>query len=216
LKAVACCFVAVVIAAMAFAIFEPIQVLPRFRLAPGYSLVADDGSAVTSEDGRGTVTLYSFAPMNCDSRCDAMFETMRVVERRVGSEVDFGDTEFRLVTIALDGDGPEGLADAAARSGADGRTWRWVGGDERSVRNVVAVGFERYYEVDDAGAVSFDPGFVLVDGNGVIRGEYRYQTLASDADKFIRHFQILADEVRNAEGAVAVAYEAAHLFLCYP
>ena len=60
------------------------------------------------------------------------------------------------------------------------------------------------------------PGTCSADGTGVIRGEYRYQTLASDADKLVHHVDILAAEVRNASGATAVAYEAAHLFLCYP
>jgi len=63
---------------------------------------------------------------------------------------------------------------------------------------------------------TFDPSFVIVDGNGVVRGDYRYQTLADDADKLIRHTEILAEEIRYADGPAALAYEAAHLFLCYP
>ena len=59
-------------------------------------------------------------------------------------------------------------------------------------------------------------GFLLVDGNGVLRGDYRYQTLADDADKLVRHIGLLGAEIRNSDGASAVAYEAAHLFLCYP
>lgn len=202
---------------MAFAIFEPIQVLPRIRLAPGYALMAEDGSMVTSENARGTVTLYSFAPTDCESQCDDMFDTMRSVRSRIDGEIDLGETDFRLITIALDEvDDHEPLAAAAARSEADGSTWRWIGGSESAVRNVAGAGFQRFYEVADDGSINFDPGFILVDGNGVIRGEYRYQTLADDADKFVRHAQILAEEIRYAQGPAAVAYEAAHLFLCYP
>ena len=64
--------------------------------------------------------------------------------------------------------------------------------------------------------VAFDPMLVLVDGWGVIRGEYKYQTLTSDADKIVRHLGILGEELRNAKGAASLAYEAAHFFLCYP
>ena len=60
------------------------------------------------------------------------------------------------------------------------------------------------------------PGYILVDGSGVVRGDYRYQTLADDGDKLVRHIDILASELRYADGSAAVAYEAAHLFLCYP
>lgn len=202
---------------MAFAIFEPIQVLPRLKLAPGYALVADDGSTVTSETARGSVTLYSFAPTDCRDRCEDMFATMRTVGSRVEQEIDLGETDFKLVTVALDGQpGPDRLAAAAERSGADGELWRWVGGEEAAIRNVVGAGFEQFYEIADDGAINFDPGFVLVDGNGVIRGQYAYQTLADNADKFVRHTEILAEEIRYAQGPAAVAYEAAHLFLCYP
>lgn len=202
---------------MAFAIFEPIQVLPRLKLAPGYALVADDGSTVTSETARGSVTLYSFAPTDCRDRCEDMFATMRTVGSRVEQEIDLGETDFKLVTVALDGQpGLDRLAAAAERSGADGELWRWVGGEEAAIRNVVGAGFEQFYEIADDGAINFDPGFVLVDGNGVIRGQYPYQTLADNADKFVRHTEILAEEIRYAQGPAAVAYEAAHLFLCYP
>jgi protein SCO1/2 len=66
------------------------------------------------------------------------------------------------------------------------------------------------------GSIGFDPGFVIVDGWGVIRGDYRYQTLSDDADKLTRHLGLLATEIRYASGPGAIAYEAAHLFLCYP
>lgn len=210
--------------AMAFAIFEPIQVLPRIRLAPGYALVDQTGATVTSEDGRGALTLYSFAPVDCGVRCADMHRTMREVGDRVEAEVDLGDVDFRLVTVALQplsdtaagGSEVQRLADAAAAAGADDRPWLWLGGDEVTIRNVVGSGFGRWYEVDDDGEAQFDPGFVLVDGNGVIRGDYRYQTLADDADKLTRHLAILGQELRHQGPASALAYEAAHLFLCYP
>lgn len=207
-----------VIAGLAFAIFEPIQVLPRIRLAPGYALTAPDGSTLTSEDGRGSVTLYAFAPADCTTAaCADMEATMRAVRTRVGEEVDFGDSELRLITIALDPTDAAGLAGAADRSGADGKRWRWLGSsDPREIRRVVGQGFERYFEYTHDGFTRFDPSFVLVDGNGVVRGDYKYSTLADDADKLTDHMSILAEEIRHAGGATAVAYEAAHLFLCYP
>ena len=216
-------FFTLVAAALAFAILEPIQVLPRLRLAPGYALVDAEGSFASSEDARGAVTLYSFAPTDCAEDCDEMFTTLGLVRDRVDDEIDLGDTDFRIVTIALDGlEESDGgldrgrLAEASVASGADGERWRWLGGEEATIRTVVGTGFRRFFESDGKGGIDFDPAFVLVDGNGLVRGEYRYQTLASDDDKLVRHTEILAEEIRNAEGATAVAYEAAHLFLCYP
>jgi protein SCO1/2 len=206
-----------IIAALAFAIFEPIQVLPLSDLAPGYSLTSQNGNSVNSEDGRGTVTLYNFAPTDCGDECAATNETMRTVRDRVIAEVDLDGTEFRLITIALDPVAdPEVLAAAAAKSGADGLSWQWLGGTESEIRTIVGNGFRRFYETRADGTLAFDPGFVLVDGSGVVRGEYRYQTLTGDGDKITKHVAILGKEIRYAEGAAAIAYEAAHLFLCYP
>ena len=217
LKVLGGLFALFIAAAIAFAVFEPIQVLPRIRLGPGYAMVGHDGSTFTSETVRGSVTLYTFVPLECGEQCDTIDQTMRDVRSGVASDVDLGDTDFRLVTISLEPVTESAdLAAAAERAGADGNSWTWIGGDEAALRTVVGAGFRRFYEPQDDGAIRFDPGFVLVDGGGIVRGEYRYQTLADDSDKLIRHIDILADELRYADGATAVAYEAAHLFLCYP
>ncbi len=211
---------AFVVAAFAFTVWQPIQVLPRIELAPGYALVDQRGAQYTSESGRGSVTLYSFAPLDCGARCETADATVAEVLGRVAAEVDLGDVSFRVVTIALDpADGdPTALAAAAARSGADGERWRWIGGSGERVRTLVGSGFHRSAGTGTGsdGATAFDAGFVLVDGNGVIRGDYRYRTTAPDADKLVGNLQVLASEIRNAHGAASVAYEAAHLFLCYP
>lgn len=209
-----------VAAAMAFAIFEPIQVLPRIRLAPGYALTADDGTIATSEDARGVITLYTFSRTDCGAECADIDEIMIEVRDRVAAEVDLGDVDFRLVTIALDAlpedrvNGAAELRAAASAAGADGASWRWLGGSESELSNVVGAGFRRPYL--STASTDFDPGFILVDGLGVVRGDYRYETLGDTADKLTRHVGILGDELRYANGAGRLAYDAAHLFLCYP
>ena len=206
-----------VLAVMAFAIFEPIQVLPRIRLSPGYLLADQEGASFTSEDVRGDIVLYTFRYSGCGEECDGLDETMIDVRDRIG-EVDLGDTEFRLVTISFDPatDTTEVLTAEANEFGADGLQWRFATGEEAHLANVVKAGFKVWYEENDDGSFSFDPTLILVDGWGVIRGEYEYRTLKSDADKIIHHLDILTEEIRNASGAAGLAYEAAHLFLCYP
>lgn len=199
----------VVAGSMAFAILQPIQVLPRLRLAPGYALIDQAGATVTSEDGRGVLTLYSFVPADCDDRCDAVRDTMTEVRDRVEREIDLAGTEFRLVTIVLDPDAsPATVADARDTMGAD---WTWLAGTESQIEIVVGLGFRRSTSVDE-----YSPSYAIVDGWGMIRGEYRYQTLADDADKIVRHLDVLGSELRNDSGFVSFVYEAAHAFQCYP
>ena len=201
--------VLVFVGSMAFAILQPIQVLPRLRLAPGYALVDQSGVGVTSEDGRGKVTLYTFVPAACGERCDTVFTTMTEVRDRVEREIDLAGVELRLVTIVLDPDADPAIV-AAARDDA-GADWTWLAGTERQVQNVVGLGFRRSTSVED-----FTPSYAIVDGWGMIRGEYRYQTLAADSDKIVRHIDVLGSELRNDSGFVSFVYEAAHAFQCYP
>jgi protein SCO1/2 len=201
---------------MAFAIFEPIQVLPRIRLSPGFALVDQSGASLTSDDLRGEVVLYGFAYGDCGEACDSTLSTMEEVARRVPTETDLGDVPFRVVTISLDpARDTERLGTVAERSGADGETWRWATAEPDELRRVAGNGFKVPYE-RSGDEIRFDPRFVLVDGWGVVRGEYRYSTLADDADKLVRHVGILGEELRNSTGVASVAYEAAHVFLCYP
>lgn len=203
--------------AMAFAIVQPITVLPRIRLAPGFGVIDQSGELFTSESTRGTVTLYSFSTLDCDERCSELADTMSRVQATVATDENLAEVDVRLVTIALDADPTaEQLQAAADASGADGETWRWVGGTETQIENLVGIGFKRYFETEADGPISYDGGYVIVDGWGVVRGDYKYQTLSDDGDKLARHLGILGAEIRYANGAGAFAYEAAHLFLCYP
>lgn len=200
---------------MAFAIFEPVQVLPRIRVAPGFALTDQSGSALTSEDGRGAVTLYTFLPTDCGDECGPVHDTLREVAGRVTSSVDLAGSDFREVTVALDTSDPAELQAAAEAAGADGDLWRWAGAEPDTLRDVVGDGFRVFYEETETG-VEFDPVFVIVDGTGLVRGDYRYSAIASDADRLSNHIAILGEELRNSKGAASLVYEAAHVFLCYP
>lgn len=206
------------VAAFAFATFQPVQVLPRIRLAPGFAFIDQDGRPFTSDATRGEVVLYGFGYGDCGSECDPVRETMAEIAARADTEVDLGDTEFRLVTVSIDPTSDSGrLPELAEAWGADGERWRWATGqDPEQLRTVLTSGFELYHQQVADGSFAFDSRYVLVDGWGVIRGEYRYSTLAEDADKIVRHLGLLGEEIRNSKGVTSVAYEAAHIFMCYP
>jgi protein SCO1/2 len=200
-----------------FVVVQPVQVLPRIRLAPAFSFVDQDGERLTSEDLRGSFTLYTFSYASCPPPCGEIDTTMRTIQDRL-DEVDVGDIPVRLVTISIDPvhDTLERLAEHARAVGADPDIWTFVTTDNpQLLKTIVGSGFGAYYETKNNGAIALDPKFVLVDGAGTIRGEYRYLLEPPDPDRILRHLGVLAEEVRNAEGAAAVAYGAAHLFLCY-
>ncbi|MCB9111914.1 MAG: SCO family protein [Anaerolineales bacterium] len=206
-----------VVSAFAFKIFQPIQVLPRMRLAPAYSFIDQDDQEFTSEAMRGQFVLYSFIYTNCDEPCNTANATLQEVQSRL-NEVDLGDIPVSFVSISIDPDRdtPEALKTYGSALGADFNQWKFATTTNKSLlKTVVGSGFETYYEDKGNGNFALDPGYVLVDGWGIIRAEYRYSTQVSDADRILRHLGVLAEEVKNSTGSAKLAYEAAHLFLCY-
>ncbi len=201
---------------VAFVAFQPIQVLPRIRLAPGFALIDQSNETVTSEDMRGRFVLYGFNYSSCDT-CDGANETMADIAGRL-DEVNLRGFPVSLISISIDPgrDTPDVLADYAGDLGADGELWSLATTENPALlKAIVGGGFKTYYEYMDDGSILLDRAFVLVDGNGIVRGEYRYQTQAGDSDRILRHLNMLAEEVENASGAAGLAYEAAHFFLCY-
>ncbi len=211
-------FAALLVAsAFAFKIIQPIKVLPRIRLSPAFSLTDQNGERLTNEDLRGKIVLYNFTYTNCPAACANLDATMQDVYARL-DEANLGEIPFLRVTVSFDParDTPSTLKSYADGLTANRETWVFATTDDEALlKTIIGAGFKAYYEKKADGSYAFDPTFILVDGWGTIRGEYRYSTEVSTADRILRHLSVLADEVNNATGSAKLAYEAAHLFLCY-
>lgn len=206
-----------VISAFAFKVFQPIQVLPRMRIAPAYSFIDQDNQVLTSETMRGQFVLYAFTYTNCPAPCYNTDDTIKEIQSRLG-EVELNGIPVSFVTISIDPDRdtPEVLKAYGTALGADFSQWKFATTTNKALlKTIIGSGFETYYEDKGDGNFALDPGYVLVDGWGIIRSEYRYATEVSDADRILRHLGVLAEEVKNSTGSAKLAYEAAHLFLCY-
>jgi protein SCO1 len=204
-----------VIGILAFAIFKPIRVLPRRNLAPGMSLTDQNGQRLTNEDLRGKFVLYNFSYSNCNGTCPETMNAMRDVQNRL-SEMPAGSPPVMLVTISFD---PERDTTARLKAwaqsiGANDAQWRIATGDATLLKFIIGDGFETYYKRNADGTFTYDPHFVLVDGWGITRAIY--PTGTPGAELILRDLKLLAEEVQNSKGAARYAYEAAHLFLCYP
>lgn len=204
-----------VISVLAFATLRPIQVLPRITLAPGLLLLDQNNTRLTNEDLRGHIVLYNFTYTRCQAPCPQTGEVMQAVQARLG-EVDTEGITVTLVTISFDParDTPERLHAYAQQVGADATRWRIATGDALRLKYALGGGFNLYYAPNADGTFTFDPLFVLVDGWGIVRAFYKTPTPA--IERILRDIRLIAKEVRNSTGAARYAYEAAHLFLCYP
>jgi protein SCO1/2 len=204
-----------VIAIVAFAVLQPVKVRPRIGLAPGFVFTDQNGNQLTSEDLRGKFALYNFTYTRCAAPCAQTSATMRAVQE-MSSRIDTGGIPLELVTISFDPthDTPETLTAYATEVGADPARWHFVTGKADRLKDVIGRGFSVYYAPDVKDGFTFDPVFVLVDGNGIMRAIY--ETATPDLDAIVRDIKLVVDEVQNSTGAGKLVYEAAHLFLCYP
>jgi protein SCO1/2 len=202
-------------AVMGFAIFQPIKVLPRLTLAPGYSFVNQEGKRFTSESLRGSLVLYTFSHSQCTSPCILTSATLASLRSEL-TDVPTGDIPLQFVTIFVNPEQttPTALQAQADRLGVYTNDWHLVTGDSAQLKHVIGSGFSTYYAQDANGSFTVDPVFVLVDGWGIIRAVYR--TAAPDVAIIKRDLRLVAQEVLKSTGVNRVAYEAAHLFLCYP
>lgn len=206
--------VVLILAVLWFTTARPVLVLPRLRLAPGYALTAADGAPVTSEDQRGRLTLYSFAYSGCAERCKGMYTTLMELDAAL-AERGVLNPPLRFITISIDPqDTPQRLAQFALPFQPRAVEWLWLTGPESTLRMVIGAGFEVLAQPDEAGGFVLAPRFVLVDGAGIIRGEY--DAAVTSPDQIAGYLDILYAEIEKSTGASKLAYEAAHFFACYP
>ena len=98
------------------------------------------------------------------------------------------------------------------RPGTYTPTGPWV-----TVKLAVGSGMRIYFEdpIETENGLTFvyDQTLVLVDDQGVTRA--RYNARQVDLETLTRDLALLRKEA-NAEGTMRLAYQAAHLFMCYP
>ena len=195
-------------------VFRPVTVVPRLGLAPGYALVDQTGGRLTSEDLRGAIAVYTLGYSSCRTRCFPTDSILGEVQARLG-EAELGDVPVRLVSLSIDParDTPPVLDSLARAREADPSVWTFATGEPSALKTLIGTGFELYYAEQDDGQIAYDPAFLIVDGNGLLRRKYRVGL--PTADRLLNDLRLIAKEARAATGASRLAYEAAHLFACY-
>ena len=184
---------AILVAAGAVAVVaaraRPAPEPPRLGSLPDFRLVERSGRPLSLADLRGRPWVADFIFTRCGGACPAMTARMARLRRDVSPDV-------QLVSFTVDPahDTPEVLARYATTFRA-GEGWRFVTGPAKDLYALSVAGFKlAAMEVPPAEQAAGGDGpflhsskFVLVDGEGVIRGYYdstdepAMRTLAADA-----------------------------------
>ncbi len=201
---------------LAFAVFQPIKVLPRIGLGPGILLTDQDGRSVSSDTLRGKIVLYSFGFSRCTTPCQGSLTVLKDIQHMLQADAASRTVAVQLVTISFDPahDTSAVLRQMSLAAGADPALWAFTTGEPSRLKYAIGGGFEVYYGPNASGSFDYDPAMMLIDGWGIVRAEYRTPTPKLETVQ--RDVRLLIEEAQNSVGAARYAYEAAHLFLCYP
>jgi protein SCO1/2 len=148
---------------------EPPPVLGQ---VPAFSLTNRDGRTVSLADLAGRPWVADFVFTRCPASCPMMSARLARLNRDLPSELD-----VRLVSFSVDPehDTPEVLQRYAESFQAPDR-WLFLTGKREDVRRLCVEGFKLGLDMAPAGTgpepILHSTRFVLVDGEGRIRGYY--------------------------------------------
>jgi protein SCO1 len=147
--------------------------LPVYGKLPAFSLVNRDGRTIRLEDLAGAPWVADFIFTRCPASCPMMSARMARLDRDLPRDLD-----VLLVSISVDPayDTPEVLERYAKKLKAPER-WLFLTGEREDVRRLSIEGFKLGLDMEPGPGAGPEPilhstRFVLVDGEGQIRGYY--------------------------------------------
>lgn len=165
---------------------------------PRFSLTDQEGKRVGSAELAGKVWVANFIFTTCKSICPKLTATMRALRERFARE----QIEVLSISLSVDpeNDTPPVLKAYAEKHGADLARWRFLTGPEQEVRALIVGGFKAHMgkkavTSDNLIDIAHAPYFVLVDGEGGIRGYY--QPTETGIDEVFHRAQHVLREARR-------------------
>ena len=173
---------------------DPASVTPERMHAIGdFSLTNQHGATVTRDDLSGRVYVVNFFFATCAGICRSMNRNMkRIQDAYAGAD----DVALLSHSVTPDEDTPAVLANYAREFECNEGQWHLLTG---SKSEIYALGRESYFIEQDAAKVGSDDAFihsenfVLVDGNGHLRGIYNGLNRV-EVDQLIRDIALLRVE----------------------
>ncbi len=143
--------------------------------APSFELIDVAGEPFSSRDLEGQAYVVQFFFSSCATVCPRLSDWMSRIQDRVATHGD----AVRLVSITVDPerDTPEKLASYAKGYGAIPGRWIFLTGELEQIERVVVDGFFQVIERRESSDgelydIVHSERFVLVDGQGRVRGYY--------------------------------------------
>jgi protein SCO1/2 len=211
---------------LAFAIFQPVKVVPRGAQAPQFELEGLAGEKVTPQTFAGDYVLYGFAyTADPTGALQTILAEMQAFYDQAQQANPGIALRLALVLFDEQRDTLERRQAFAASQGLAPAQWSVLGGTADALKYMIGYGFGIYYEqvpidelAPDIQPVQGNYGYlqaqryILVDSTHTIRAEYR---IPLNMEVAMRDMRLLVREA-NSRGAARLVNESAHLLMCYP
>ncbi|MDD5543555.1 MAG: SCO family protein [Acidobacteriia bacterium] len=169
--------------------------MPVYGNLPNFSLMERSGRTVQLSDLSHHVVVFDFIYTSCPGPCPMMSSRMR---RLQGELKEDSPVRFVSVTVDPETDTREVLQKYADTFGADPTRWLFLTGSRDQIKSLATDGMHLALEVDAGaktpsgqGPIVHSTRFVLVDGQGRLRGYYD-----SDDDDSMKQFVV---DIRRVE-----------------
>lgn len=175
---------------------EPSPPLDIIGQAPEFTLTSSTGATVSTADLAGKPYVVDFIFTRCVAACPVM--TNRMATLGEGDDLVPG-TDFHRVSISVDPehDTPQVMADyAASRNIGPADGWIFLTGETETIYEIARDGFLLAVDPDSGdpnNPIAHSTRFVLVDGEGRIRGYYDAFEM-DEVRELDRHLSQLVDE----------------------
>jgi len=145
--------------------------LPVMWDAPEFHLLDQNGKTVTTtNDLRGRAWIAAFIFTRCAGPCPMMSEKMKELQATIRSP----NVKLVSFTVDPDRDTPQVLKEYAAELGADESRWTFLTGTPSQMLDVAAGMKVVAKAATEDQPILHSTKFLLVDGNGKVRGAYSY------------------------------------------
>jgi protein SCO1/2 len=166
-----------VVVAYAWQRMHPRVELQHLWDVPQFSLTDQENRTVNDESLRGKVWIADFIFTQCAGSCPMMSSKMAELGNRIK------DLNVQFISFSVDpkDDTPAVLKQYASRYNADSSRWKFLTGTEKQMQEV-ALGMKIDDGKSSKGALPLDHStlFLLVDGQGQVRGIYDNKEMTPD------------------------------------
>ncbi|MGB8329757.1 MAG: SCO family protein [Polyangiales bacterium] len=149
--------------------------VPVLARLPEFSVTDQNQQAFSRASMEGKLSVCAFVFTHCRSTCPRLTAHMKGLQSRL-SDVPI----LQLVSVSVDptNDTPEVIKAYMVKNELDENNWRFVTGDEATIRHLVVDGFRVGLGDEDSKAAGAEDimhsnSFVLVDDEARVRGYYR-------------------------------------------